>query len=228
VIPLRNPDILLPEGMGARVTVNLVSVERGLDAPWGRLSIPLEFQGRWWGEIPILTVLVIVLFYLATWLFLRTKLGQDLRAVGQDPHVAEIAGINVNRCRIIAIILSIVLAGIGQIIWLQNMTVMNTLQSHEQVGFYAIAAILVGGATVTRASIWNAAVGVILFHTLMTVVATAAMRLEGGAHLGEYFRQFFVYALIGITLAIHAWKGRRRSGQEVASTLKETTVDVEE
>lgn len=228
VIPLDNPDILLPGGTGARVTVNLIAVERGLDAPVEGLSLPLQFGegGAWWGEIPILTLILIAIVCLGIWLFLRTKLGQDLRAVGQDPLVAEIAGINVNRCRLIAILVSMALAGIGQIVWLQNMAVMNTYQSHEQVGFYAIAAILVGGASVTRVRIWNAIAGVVLFHTLMTVVATAAMRLER-AMLGEYFRQFFVFAIIGITLAIHSWKASRASRRRTARELEEATVEIE-
>ncbi len=131
--------------------------------------------------------------------------------MGQDPHVAEVAGIKVNRCRIIAIILSMVLAGIGQIIFLQNMTVMNTYQSHEQVGFYAIAALLVGGATVTRVTIWNAIVGTFLFHTLIVVISVAAQdpRLLDSPQIGEYLREFFLYAIIGSTLAIHAWSRNR-------------------
>ena len=220
LIPIRHPSLLLPQKMGLRVTVNLVSTERGLDAPLERAgyeftgSIPLKFGEKWWGEIPIPTLLVIILACVGLWLFFRTKLGQDIRATGQDPHVAEIAGIKVNRCRIIAIILSMVLAGIGQIIWLQNMTVMNTYQSHEQVGFYAIAAILVGGATVTRVRIWNAIVGTVLFHTLIVVVATAGMRVRV-PQLGEYFRVFFLYAIIGITLAIYAWKAKRKALEDL-------------
>ena len=142
--------------------------------------------------------------------FFRTKLGQDLRAVGQDQHVSEVAGIKVNRCRIIAIILSMATAGIGQIIWLQNMAVMNTFQSHEQVGFYAIAALLVGGATVTRVTIWNAVLGTFLFHALFVVVPVAAQEVMHSAQIGEYFREFIAFAVIGATLAIHAWRARRR------------------
>ncbi|MCZ6688466.1 MAG: ABC transporter permease [Planctomycetota bacterium] len=214
VIPINHPRMLLPEGIGLRVTVELRSVERGLDSPLEAVgggfsgSVPLDIGGRFWGEIPLLTLFVLVVICLGLWFFFRTKLGQDIRAVGQDPHVAEIAGIRVDRCRIIAIMLSMVLAGIGQIIWLQNMTVMNTFGSHEQVGFYAIAAILVGGATVTRVRIWNAIAGTILFHTMLVAVSTAMMRVEV-TQLGEYFRQFFLFAIIGVTLAIYSWKSKK-------------------
>ena len=86
---------------------------------------------------------------------------------------------------------------------------MNTYQSHEQVGPYAIAAILVGGATVARANIWNALLGTLLFHTLFIVSPIAGQTLLGSAQIGEYFREFIAYAVIGVTLALHAWKKGR-------------------
>ena len=185
-------------------------------------AIPLRIQGRWWGEIPILTLLILVALCLGIWWFLRTKLGQDLRAVGQDQHVAEIAGINVDRCRIIAVVLSLVLAAIGQIIWLQNMTMMNTYSSHEQVAFYAIAALLVGGATVTQVRIWNAIIGTVLFHTLIVVIATAGAKLKS-PQIGEYLREFLMFALIGVTLAIHAWHGKGAPEPEESLGSKDVT-----
>jgi simple sugar transport system permease protein len=86
------------------------------------------------------------------------------------------------------------------------MAVMNTFQSHEQVGFYAIAALLVGGATVARATIWHAVLGTLLFHTLIVVVSLAGQRLLRSAQVGEYLREFVAYAIIGTTLALHAWR----------------------
>jgi len=212
VIPLDDPDLLLPQGMGLRNTIELAATGRGLDSP-----LPGDgFDGAWairargivWLEIPLFTLLACVLLVLGIRWLLRTKLGQDLRAVGQDSHVAEVAGIRVGRSRIIAICLSMALAAVGQVVFLQNMGVMNTFTSHEQVGFYAIAALLVGGATVSRASVRNAVVGTVLFHALIVIVSRAAQKTET-PQIGEYFREFFVYAIIGATLALHAWRGHR-------------------
>ncbi|MHC4472301.1 MAG: ABC transporter permease subunit [Planctomycetota bacterium] len=206
VIPLHGKDLLLPQGVGLRVTINLTAVERSLD---DLLIIPLRFGGSLWGEIPVVTLAVCALLCVGIVWFFKTKLGQDLRAVGQEQHVSGVAGIRVDRCRVIAIILSMAAAGIGQIIWLQNMTVMNTFQSHEQVGFYAIAALLVGGATVSRVTIWNAILGTILFHTLFVVIPVAAQEVIHSAQIGEFFREFLAFTVIGASLAIHAWRSRR-------------------
>ena len=80
------------------------------------------------------TLLVVALLCVVLQYFMRTRLGQEMRAVGQDRHIAEVAGIDVDRIRIIAMIFSTVLAAWGQLIFLQNISTLNTYNSHEQVG----------------------------------------------------------------------------------------------
>jgi simple sugar transport system permease protein len=136
-----------------------------------------------------------------------------MRSVGQDRHVAAVSGIDVDKVRIIAVIMSMVLAAWGHIIFLQNMGAFSTYGSHEQIGFYAVAAILIGGATVTKATIGQALLGVFLFHTLFIVAPAAGRELFGDAQVGEYFRVFVAYGVIGATLAMYAWKRHFQSRQ---------------
>ena len=147
--------------------------------------------------------------------FSKTKIGQDMRSVGQDRHVAAVSGIQVDQVRVTAIVLSTVLASWGHIIFLQNMGAFSTYGSHEQVGLYSIAAILIGGATVSKATIGQALLGVFLFHTLFIVSPAAGRQLFGDAQIGEYFRVFVAYGVIGATLALHAWKNLMQSRQRL-------------
>lgn len=159
-------------------------------------------------RIPLLTWFVILLLCLFIAFFLKTKLGQDMRAVGQDRHVAAVAGINVDRVRVIAIMMSMLMAAWGHIIFLQNMGTFSFYGSHEQVGLYSVAALLVGGATVAKANISHALLGVFLFHTLFIVSPSAGREVFGDAQVGEYFRVFVAYGVIAVSLAMHAWKLR--------------------
>ena len=129
-----------------------------------------------------------------------------MRAVGQDMAVADSAGIAVERTRVIAIVISTVLAAFGQIIFMQNIGTMNTYNSHDQTGMFSIAALLIGGATVSKASITNIFVGVTLFHLMFVVSPMAGKELIGQAQLGEYFRVFVSYGIIAVALVLHAWK----------------------
>ena len=166
-------------------------------------------------NVPIITMLVIAVLCVFNIFIFKTKLGQDFRTVGQNRVVANASGINVDKIRIKAIVISTVLAAWGQIIFLQNIGTLNTYGSHEQVGMFAIAAILIGGATVSKATNKQAILGVILFHTLFIVSPTAGKNLFNNAQIGEYFRVFVAYGVICVSLVLYAWKDYVKAKEEV-------------
>jgi len=157
-------------------------------------------------RIPSMTYALIAFFaFFNNWL-VNTRLGQNMRTVGQNRSVATSAGIDVDKTRIIATCISTVLAAWGQLIFLQNLGTFNTVQQQDNVGLYAVAAILVGGANVQKATNKQAIIGVILFHTLFVVAPLAATELVGDSAISEYIRMFFSYGVIAVSLAMHAWK----------------------
>ncbi len=164
-------------------------------------------------HIPVLTFLLIAGLCLFIPWFMNTRLGQNMRTVGQNRDVATSAGLNVNKIRIIAMIMSTVLASWAQLISIQNIGTMSTYGSHNQVGLYSIAALLVGGASVQKANAKQAILGIILFHTLFILSPVAGTQLMGNAQIGEYFRVFVAYGVIAVSLALHAW--RRKSGKKL-------------
>jgi len=206
VIPFAATQLLLPQGYGIRNTVDLSGLQYALD---DLVKVHL-MTGEGLIRVPVATFVVIALFMLFNRFFLGTRLGQALRAVGQDAHVAETAGIHVDRHRLIAIVMSTVFAAWGQLVFLQNLGALNTYNSHEQVGMFSIAALLVSGATVSRATVGQALLGTILFHTLFVVSPLAGKALAGDAQIGEYFRVFVAYAVIAAALVLHAWQKKKR------------------
>lgn len=161
-------------------------------------------------QLPACTYAVICLFcFLNTWI-LNTRLGQNMRTVGQSRAVATAAGINVDKTRIIATCISTVLAAWGQLIYLQNLGTFNTVQQQTNVGLYSIAAILVGGATVQKANNKQAVIGVILFHTLFVVAPLAATKVIGDSAVSEYIRMFISYGVIAVSLAMYASKSVKK------------------
>ena len=212
IIPIKHTSIKLPRGYGIRNTVSLLGMRQKLDN-----LLAINVAGV---KIPVLTFIIIgLLCFFIVW-FRRTKLGQDMRAVGQDMEVARDAGINVERTRIISIVMSTVLAGIGMVIYLQNMGNIATYSAHSQIGMFCIAALLVGGASVDRASIGNVFLGVILFHTMFIVAPRAGAYITGDSMIGEYFRVFVSYAVITVALIMYETNKRRMrsaAGQQLAA-----------
>ena len=175
-------------------------------------------------KIPVLTLIIIAAACLFILWFRRTKLGQDMRAVGQDMEVARDAGINVERTRVISMVISTVFAGFGMIIYLQNVGNFPTYTAHTQIGMFSIAALLVGGASVEKASIKNVFLGVILFHTMFIVAPKTGAAITGDSMIGEYFRVFISYGVITVALIMYETKKRRNksmAGQELAAAQKE-------
>jgi len=206
ILPITSPTLVLSRGYGIRNAINLTGMRHALDNAIS-LSIDLGSETtRFAISIPVSTFLLIAGFCVFIVWFRRTKLGQDMRAIGQDMAAADSAGIAVERTRVIAIVISTVLAAFGQIIFLQNIGTMNTYNSHDQTGMFSIAALLIGGATVSKASIGNVFVGVALFHLMFVVSPMAGKELIGQAQLGEYFRVFVSYGIIAVALVLHAWK----------------------
>lgn len=217
LIPFKNPRMLLSRGYGVRNAIDL-PVAKGFDN-----LIMLNFGGI---GIPLGTFLIIGLLCIFTIWFKKTKLGQDMRAVGQDMHVSNSAGIAVDKTRIQSIIISTVLASYGQIIYLQNIGTLNTYNGADQAALFAAASLLVGGATVARATIPNALIGTVLFHLMFLVMPVAGKYLTGQAMIGEYFRMFFSYGVVTLALILHSWKKQKDKEMDRASLRLDLRKDI--
>lgn len=198
-IPFSNKNLMVNAGQGLKNTIDLLPIRKAFDnfifGDFTRMPVaPLIFSG---------------LIFLLIFLFFKTKLGQDMRAIGQNMQIASVAGINVDKTRIKAIVISTVLAAWGQIIYLQNLGTFNTYTNHEQVGLFSVAALLIGGASVDKASWKEAVIGTFLFHLLFVVSPLAGQNLMGDAQIGEYFRVFVAYGVIGFALILHAMEKRK-------------------
>ncbi|HZW97861.1 MAG TPA: ABC transporter permease [Bacillota bacterium] len=168
-------------------------------------------------DLPVLPYVLIVALMTFNKGLLNTRLGHNMRTVGQSNAVAAASGINVDRTRVIAVILSTVLACWGQLIYLQNLGTFSTYGAHMQVGQFAVAALLVGGASVSKATNSQAIIGVTLFHLLFIIAPQAGNNLFGDAQVGEYFRVFVSYGVIALSLAMHAWQRKKPKGSMMAS-----------
>ena len=219
IIPIKHASIKLPRGYGIRNTVSLLQMRQSLD---NLLSFTVGGV-----KIPVLTLILIALACLFIVWFRKTKLGQDMRAVGQDMEVARDAGINVERTRVIAMVMSTVFAGFGMIIYLQNVGNFPTYTAHSQIGMFCIAALLVGGASVDKASIGNVFLGVILFHTMFIVAPKTGAAITGDSMIGEYFRVFVSYAVITVALVLYEAKKRKAKSAAGAQLAAEKAAEEE-
>ena len=102
-------------------------------------------------------------------IFMKTRTGTALTAVGSNPEFARASGVNIDRARIISTVLSTVIGGIGILLYQQSFGFIQLYQAPLFMAFPAVAAILIGGASVNKASILNVMLGTFLFQGILTM-----------------------------------------------------------
>jgi len=214
IIPIHDPNnlLLLSKGFGVRNAIQLTQTKGCFDNFFDNLlGFPITIGGI---HIPLFSFILIGVLCALTVGFRKTKLGQEMRAIGQDMGVSATAGINVDKTRIIAMIVSTSLAGFGQLVSIQNIGTLSTYAGTDSLALYAAASLLVGGATVNKASIPNVFIGIGLFHLMFIVMPLAANNLFGSAVIGEYSRTFISYTVVAASLVLHAWNRNREKELE--------------
>jgi ribose/xylose/arabinose/galactoside ABC-type transport system permease subunit len=111
----------------------------------------LAIDGSFLGLIPNALIYLVLLALITYFLLQKTKFGMDLYAVGGNENAARLAGININRVKIFAYMISGLCAGIAALLLTSRMT---TSPEGLGIGFElsAIAAAVIGGVNMQGGS----------------------------------------------------------------------------
>ena len=123
-------------------------------------------------EIPTGSLLVFALLAFLMWAFLHTKTGTAMTAVGSNAAFARAAGINVDRTRMLSVIMSTWLGAMGILMYQQGFGFIQLYNAPNNLTMPTVAAILIGGASVNKATIPNVIIGTILFQGIVTMTPT--------------------------------------------------------
>ncbi|RVU55597.1 ABC transporter permease subunit [Anaerosphaera multitolerans] len=189
VLPYKNPvSVMSYGGSGLRQQIpvsdywmNKTVFEDGTSKTVGILSEFLNIKINENLMIPTGMILFFALMAFIVWAFFKTKLGTSITAVGSNPEYAKSAGININKMRLISVIFSTVIAAIGIIVYQQSYGYIQLYTSPLAFTFQSVAAILIGGASLNKASIVNVIVGTILFQGILTmtpIVINGALNID--------------------------------------------------
>jgi simple sugar transport system permease protein len=118
---------------------------------------------------PTGAVLFFILMAFLMWLFMRSRTGTALTAVGSNPDFARAGGVSVDRMRTTSVIMSTVFGAVGILVYQQSFGFIQLYNAPLYMAFPAVAAVLLGGATVNKASILNVIVGTFLFQSILTM-----------------------------------------------------------
>ena len=166
ILPYKSPNMVWGmAGKGLRTTISLEGYYADVLADFLKIQIGNLV-------IPTGTILFFAVLALAIWAFLHTKTGTAMTAVGSNPVFAKAAGINVDRIRLLSVVMSTWLAAIGILVYEQGFGFIQLYMAPFYMALPAVSAILIGGASVNKASIMNVVIGTILFQGIVTMTPT--------------------------------------------------------
>ncbi len=155
-------------GEGLRTTISLSGFYDKALANF--LAIPIDPENGLY--FPTGTILFFALLALGVWAFFRSKTGTAMTAVGSNPLFAKAAGINVDRMRLLSVIMSTWLGAVGILVYQQGFGFMQLYMAPNNMTLPTVSAILIGGAAVNKASIPNVIIGTILYQSIVTLTPT--------------------------------------------------------
>jgi simple sugar transport system permease protein len=172
--PFKNPTLVWAiGGKGLRTTLALTGIYDKIIDRW----LAFDVAGI---TIPTGALLLLGGLCLLVWLFFRTQMGISIAAARSNPRFALAAGISDERTRIQASVLSTVLGAVGIVVYSQSFGFVQLYTAPLLMAFPAIACILIGGATVTRATIGNVIIGTFLFQSILTTALPVTSQVIEG------------------------------------------------
>ncbi len=181
LLPFSHNAIRFAIGQGVRNTVSL-------DDFFGKVLN--NFWSFHIGEVVIPTGLLLFLGLMCflLFLFMRSKTGIAMSAVGNNPTFARANGISVDKMRIIGTAISTALGALGIIVYAQSYGFLQFYNAPMFMSFACVAAILIGGATVTRAKVSNVLIGTFMFQGLLALGLPVANKIASESNLSEVMR----------------------------------------
>ena len=163
-LPYSSPNMVWGyAGHGLRTTISV-------EAFWqNAISRFASFRINEFLAVPTGMFIVFLLLCGAMSLFMRTRTGTAMTIVGSNPEYARASGVNIDKMRTLSVILSTWLGAIGIIMYEQSFGFIQLYMGPFYMAFPAVAAILIGGASVKKAGIVNVIVGTILFQGILTM-----------------------------------------------------------
>ena len=151
--------------------------------------------------IPTGLIIFCLLICFAVYLFFRTKTGLAIQATGANPTFARASGIDVDKARVTGVALSTMLGAIGIVIYTQGFGYLQAYTAPLAMGFICVASVLIGGATMRKATIAHVIIGTFLYQGLIIFTPPVSNKLLAGTDISDTMRQIIqngviLYALV--------------------------------
>ncbi|MBU5425207.1 ABC transporter permease [Tissierella pigra] len=203
--PFKNRQMLYPVGgQGLRPKINLENyfskiLDSFLEINIGDLVIPLGL------------ILFFLLLCLIVYLFGKTRMGITMAAIAENEVFVKLSGVNINKYRTYGIIFSTILAAIGIIVYSQSYGFVHLYDGPFMMAFPAVSAILIGGASKKKATVFQVMLGTYLYQTtfLLSVPVANVLLIP---EMSEVIRMIVTN---GIILYAFLYEGVKKTNEKI-------------
>lgn len=192
-------------------TLAMMSIARGLAnmvtngsqiigfPPWFNMGAIIRYGG-----VLTMTVAIMLVVFVISTLYLRYREGgRSLYAIGGNPEVARLAGINVKRATVYVYMASALLSGLGGVLLAARL---DSVQPSSGVAYEldAIAAVVIGGTSLSGGT--GGVVGTIIGVFVIGVLRNGLNLLS----VSPFVQAVIIGAVIVLAVAAEAFKHRGR------------------
>lgn len=164
ILPFKSPTMIWGYGgSGLRTTISVEGFWRHILDDFLAIRIGDSFT------FPTGAILVFLAASVLVWAFFHLKIGTAITAAGSNPAYARASGIDIDRMRIISVMMSTMLGALGIIVFQQSFGFIQLYEGPLYMAFPAVAAILIGGAGVNKATLTNVFIGATLYQGILTM-----------------------------------------------------------
>ncbi|MEY2616795.1 MAG: ribose transport system permease protein [Verrucomicrobiota bacterium] len=175
---LRIPPIITTLAVGYILTTGTLIFNRGFRT-YAVSPLLVSLASTRIADIPVLLILALVASFLAYLVLHRTVYGRSLAAIGQNSEAAYLAGVRVKTTRLVAYVISGVLAALGGVL-LSARVGGAFLEMGNPFLLQSVGAVVVGGSSILGGK--ATALGTFLGSIFLVMVVTTmqVLRLAGG------------------------------------------------
>ncbi|WP_238625955.1 ABC transporter permease [Aggregatilinea lenta] len=201
-------------------TLGMMSVARGfvygLSGGWPLQKLNNEFLKLGQNDLPLFGydlpypfIIMVLIAIMMTFFLSRTTWGYRIYAVGGNEQAARLSGVNTRRVKLMAFMLSGLMAGIGGTLMTSRLAVAapTAAQGYE---LDVIAAVFIGGASVTGGK--GTIIGTVIGAAIMQVLRTGLNLLGANA--------YWQPAAIGFTIILAVMFDRARNNPRIGEEFR--------
>ena len=151
-------------------------------------------------------IIALVVILLVIWFF-KTHLGLCIRATGDNPDMVRASSINVDRTKIVGLMMANGLIGLSGALQSQSISYADiSLQNGTLI--YGLAAVIIGEVIFGKRSVATGIVSAVIGSVLYKIIVAFVIRQQLFGDMSSNLMKFTCALIVAITLAVPAIKER--------------------